>query len=627
MDVGAAKLLSLDWRLSLNDEKCVHMSFGGDAVNAFVMHDIFSFPDTLRHIIQTKWRASAKVATPGLSLMMLIIIRQPGQFMRPELDFQVFNRSKTVATFSRANTPPRTVGLASQVSGYDESSSSNANAPLLTEWPHPPVSNRAPIPPPVAPALDQSANPPVPDPWVITSEQKAYYLAQFLRLQPDPRSKLSGLQAKTFFQLSKLPNTELSDIWELSDADCDGQLTLGEFCVAMHLVVLRRNGIPVPRILPCALLEVISSQSLSTLASSHHNEDDAQSTRGGDRYPACTSVMDRSSQNHAFSPAVPRHSRGSPITSYPVTPNLSRQQRRWSISSQSDISSIAEGIMHFESRPNADPQLQHPIPLRAHTLPREGTDSEAPQLYPTNLDQECQHTRLASSPPPPPPPRARLQSSLVGEQRKLSGEAPVSMVPPSSQRPGDSSEGNDLLQVSTALMLHLQHPIPLRAHTLPREGTDSEAPQLYPTNLDQECQHTRLASSPPPPPPPRARLQSSLVGEQRKLSGEAPVSMVPPSSQRPGDSSEGNDLLQIPPHLAPDQVDSLTAGLHHKHPVDTEDPAAIVAQLRRECDGVSQANEKLAQELMQLQQRRIALKILLERLMPLDAGYPTCFEY
>ncbi|GAA55283.1 RalBP1-associated Eps domain-containing protein 2 [Clonorchis sinensis] len=427
---------------------------------------------------------------------------------------------------SDISTPPRTVTLASQVSGYDESSFSSANAPFLTEWPHPPVSNRAPIPPPVAPALEQSATAPIPDPWVITSEQKAYYLAQFLRLQPDPRSKLSGLQAKTFFQLSKLPNTELSDIWELSDADCDGQLTLGEFCVAMHLVVLRRNGIPVPRILPCALLEVISSQSLSTLASGHHNEDVAQSPRG-DRFPACISAMDRSSQKHTFSPAVPRHSRGSPITPSPVTPNLSRQQRRWSISSQSDISSIAEGIMHFESRPNADPQLQHPIPVRAHTLPREGTDSEAPQPYPTDLDQG---------------------------------------------------------------------------------------------------QPTRLASSPPPPPPPRARLQSSLVAEQRKVSGEPPGSMLAPSSTLAGDNSEGN-VLQVPPHLAPDQVDSFTAGLHHKHPVDKEDPAAIVAQLRRECDGVSQANEKLAHELMQLQQRRIALKILLERLMPLDAGYPTCFEY
>ena len=37
-DVDAAKQWSLDWHLPLNDEKCVHMSFGGDSANSFVMH-------------------------------------------------------------------------------------------------------------------------------------------------------------------------------------------------------------------------------------------------------------------------------------------------------------------------------------------------------------------------------------------------------------------------------------------------------------------------------------------------------------------------------------------------------------------------------------------------------------
>ncbi|GAA53809.1 cell division cycle 20-like protein 1 cofactor of APC complex [Clonorchis sinensis] len=38
MDADAAKQWSLDWHLPLNDEKCVHMSFGGDSANSFVMH-------------------------------------------------------------------------------------------------------------------------------------------------------------------------------------------------------------------------------------------------------------------------------------------------------------------------------------------------------------------------------------------------------------------------------------------------------------------------------------------------------------------------------------------------------------------------------------------------------------
>ncbi|GAA47256.1 hypothetical protein CLF_100137 [Clonorchis sinensis] len=38
MDVDAAKQWSLDWHLSLNDEKCVHISFEGDSANSYVMH-------------------------------------------------------------------------------------------------------------------------------------------------------------------------------------------------------------------------------------------------------------------------------------------------------------------------------------------------------------------------------------------------------------------------------------------------------------------------------------------------------------------------------------------------------------------------------------------------------------
>lgn len=40
---------------------------------------------------------------------------------------------------------------------------------------------------------------------------------------------------------------------ELSDADCDGALTLPEFCAAFHLIVARKNGYPLPEGLPPTL--------------------------------------------------------------------------------------------------------------------------------------------------------------------------------------------------------------------------------------------------------------------------------------------------------------------------------------------------------------------------------------
>ncbi|KAM5196743.1 ralBP1-associated Eps domain-containing protein 2 isoform 8-T8 [Hipposideros larvatus] len=91
------------------------------------------------------------------------------------------------------------------------------------------------------------------EPWRITEEQREYYVNQFRSLQPDPSSFISGSVAKNFFTKSKLSIPELSYIWELSDADCDGALTLPEFCAAFHLIVARKNGYPLPESLPPTL--------------------------------------------------------------------------------------------------------------------------------------------------------------------------------------------------------------------------------------------------------------------------------------------------------------------------------------------------------------------------------------
>ncbi|KAL1469947.1 hypothetical protein MTO96_024730 [Rhipicephalus appendiculatus] len=73
-------------------------------------------------------------------------------------------------------------------------------------------------------------------------------------MQPDLRGKITGAIAKEFFEKSKLPVHELSKIWQLSDVDKDGALSIEEFCTAMHLVVLRRNNIELPETLPPCLI-------------------------------------------------------------------------------------------------------------------------------------------------------------------------------------------------------------------------------------------------------------------------------------------------------------------------------------------------------------------------------------
>lgn len=95
--------------------------------------------------------------------------------------------------------------------------------------------------------------------YQITSEQKEYYIKQFRKIQPDLNGLLSGQAAKVFFEKSRIPVEELRHIWQLCDVTKDGALSLPEFAAAMHLVVLRRNNIPLPPILPECLIPNLKS--------------------------------------------------------------------------------------------------------------------------------------------------------------------------------------------------------------------------------------------------------------------------------------------------------------------------------------------------------------------------------
>lgn len=71
--------------------------------------------------------------------------------------------------------------------------------------------------------------------WKINDEQRNYYIYHFQQIQPDYTGFMAGHQARTFFTKSDIPVRELSQIWDLSDLDRDGCLTLPEFCYAFHL--------------------------------------------------------------------------------------------------------------------------------------------------------------------------------------------------------------------------------------------------------------------------------------------------------------------------------------------------------------------------------------------------------
>lgn len=114
--------------------------------------------------------------------------------------------------------------------------------------------------------------------YQILPEQQEYYVKQFRSVQPDINGLLSGHIAKVFFEKSRIPVDELRHIWQLCDVTRDGALSLNEFIAAMHLVVLRRNNIPIPAVLPPNLAEklqlVVPSKQEAAEADLLHLESD-----------------------------------------------------------------------------------------------------------------------------------------------------------------------------------------------------------------------------------------------------------------------------------------------------------------------------------------------------------------
>ncbi|XP_056674854.1 ralBP1-associated Eps domain-containing protein 1 isoform X5 [Monodelphis domestica] len=181
------------------------------------------------------------------------------------------------------------------------------------------------------------------DPWKITDEQRQYYVNQFKTIQPDLNGFIPGSAAKEFFTKSKLPILELSHIWELSDFDKDGALTLDEFCAAFHLVVARKNGYDLPEKLPESLMPKLIDL-----------EDSAD-------------VGDQSGEvGYSGSPAEAPPSKSPSMPSLNQTwPELNQSSEQWE--TFSERSSSSQTLTQFDSNiAPADPDtaIVHPVPIR-----------------------------------------------------------------------------------------------------------------------------------------------------------------------------------------------------------------------------------------------------------------------
>ncbi|KAJ1021640.1 hypothetical protein NDA16_003776 [Ustilago loliicola] len=90
--------------------------------------------------------------------------------------------------------------------------------------------------------------------WDVTPEEKARADQFFDGLDVSKQGKLDGAAVVPFFIQSKLTESVLAHVWDLSDITQSGTLSKDEFAVAMHLINDQLAGKPLPQELPSSLV-------------------------------------------------------------------------------------------------------------------------------------------------------------------------------------------------------------------------------------------------------------------------------------------------------------------------------------------------------------------------------------
>uniref|UniRef100_A0A674MQ13 RALBP1 associated Eps domain containing 1 n=1 Tax=Takifugu rubripes TaxID=31033 RepID=A0A674MQ13_TAKRU len=277
------------------------------------------------------------------------------------------------------------------------------------------------------------------DPWKITDEQRQYYINQFKSIQPDLNGFIPGSAAKEFFTKSKLPILELSHIWELSDFDKDGALTLDEFCAAFHLVVARKNGYDLPEKLPESLMPKL----IDLDDSADIPEQSAEVGYSGSPVEATPSK----------SPSMPSLNQ--------AWPEMNQSSEQWE--TFSERSSSSQTLTQFDSNiAPADPDtaIVHPVPIR---MTPSKIHMQEMELKRTGSDHNHPTSPLLAKPPELseevklPPSMKFVAANTVGESRdvcaascRLSANqrAPSWRRPPPPPRPHPSHSRSSSLDMN-----------------------------------------------------------------------------------------------------------------------------------------------------------------------------------
>ncbi|ETE71283.1 RalBP1-associated Eps domain-containing protein 1 [Ophiophagus hannah] len=481
------------------------------------------------------------------------------------------------------------------------------------------------------------------DPWKITDEQRQYYVNQFKTIQPDLNGYIPGSAAKEFFTKSKLPILELSHIWELSDFDKDGALTLDEFCAAFHLVVARKNGYDLPEKLPESLMPKLIDL-----------EDSSE-------------VGDQSAEvGFASSPAEAPPSKSPSMPSLNQTwPELNQSSEQWE--TFSERSSSSQTLTQFDSNiAPADPDtaIVHPVPIRMTPskihmqemeLKRTGNadgysssdsfTSDAEHIGTTVTRQRSHSGTSPDNPaPPPPPPRPHPSHSrsssldmnrtfpVTPGQQQTGAIACPPAVPP---RPQPTQAGSHVHRSADAdgLIVH-NNTSPQQIPEQPNFADFSHFEVFAASNVNEDD----VEEIEKLPEVVQVEKPSDTAGSIRVAKGDGRIEDKTVSTT-PANMAKGTTPLAPPPkpirrrpksedELRPEveepaQKAGVIAAVLASQPSIPrsvgKDKKAIQASIRRNKETntvLARLNSELQQQLKDVLEERISLEVQLEQLRP-----------
>nr|XP_023652889.1 ralBP1-associated Eps domain-containing protein 1 isoform X3 [Paramormyrops kingsleyae] len=495
------------------------------------------------------------------------------------------------------------------------------------------------------------------DPWKITDEQRQYYINQFKTIQPDLNGFIPGSAAKEFFTKSKLPILELSHIWELSDFDKDGALTLDEFCAAFHLVVARKNGYDLPEKLPESLMP-----KLIDLDDSAEVPDQVQDVGypnspvevTPNKSPSMPSLnqnwpeLNQSNEDTAIVHPVPIR----------MTPSKIHMQEMELKRTGSDHAHPTSPLMAKPPELSEENKLPNSIKFGASNPVGDGyssSDSFTSDQEPIASVVTRQRSHSGTSPeglkavaPPPPPPRphaSHSRSSSLDMNRSFTavpaGQQQTGVVPYAPAVPPRP-------QPTQAAGSHAHRPADgdgLGPHAstspqqIPEQPNFADFSQFQAFAVEQPSEETekhaegaqsacRLPTQPEKPGEPPASLRTPKADPQAEDRATATVNSTkgatplapPPKPVRRRLKSE--DELRPEAEEPPQKQNVVPAVLSTQLSIPRsvgKDKKAIQASIRRNKETntvLARLNSELQQQLKDLLEERISLEVQLEQLRP-----------